>query len=179
VLDFEGNSANCGNVSIYKGSKDNKIGVWNWNLPGSWGYTNGNNQRVINGDEDQPTTFWIHNDNGEYTITSSSNGNQNLDESAYNVGEYPGFSNGGNDGSPNEFGVIATPNYFYENIDQIPMSTLNLPRYLGNDFVQEFGFSFNIDPDNPYWAQMELYLNIHEVMSPGILEIMAENSTVG
>ena len=176
VLDFSGDPANCGNVTVYKGNKNNKVGSWNWNIPGSRRFEEGNSRRVINGDENSTTTFWVHNDNGAFRLTSSSNGNHNLDESGFNAIQYPGWSFGGTDSSAAEFTPMVSPVYFYPNIDYTPMSTLELPAYLGQAFVQNFTFTFNINTMDEYWTNMELYLRVSEVMEPGELMIFSENS---
>ena len=176
VLDFSGDPSNCGNVSVYKGNKTNKVGSWNWNIPGSRRYDEGNSRRVINGDPNSTTIFWIHNDNGAFKLTSSANGNQALDQSNFNAIQYPGWSFGGTDMSAAEFTPMVTPEYFYPNIDYTPMSTMELPAYIGQAFVQNFGFSFTINPMDEYWSNMELVLSISEVIEPGDLIIHSMNS---
>ncbi|MBK7171629.1 MAG: hypothetical protein IPH84_00020 [Bacteroidales bacterium] len=85
VLDFKGERGNCGNVTVYKEdstTKDKtKIRVWNYNLPGSARYADKNAKRVFNGDENKSTTFYIHNDNGEFKLTASCNINRKLAQS--------------------------------------------------------------------------------------------------
>jgi hypothetical protein len=183
VIEFKGSRKGCGNVTVYREDPVTgqrvKVRVWNWNLPGSLRYVTGNNQRVINGDESNPTAFWIHNDNGEFTITVSANGNQNLPQSISNVFEYPGFSSGGRDFSAGEFSEIPFPEYFVESIDQIPFPLQQLPAIIGGEFVQSFGCSFNIITTDPLWTQMRLQIDVAEVFMPGVLDVFTENSPTG
>jgi hypothetical protein len=183
VIEFKGSRKGCGNVTVYREDPVTgqrvKVRVWNWNLPGSLRYVTGNNQRVINGDESNSTAFWIHNDNGEFTITVSANGNQNLPQSISNVFEYPGFSSGGRDGSAGEFSEIPFPEYFVESIDQIPFPLQQLPAIMGGEFVQSFGCSFNIITTDPLWTQMRLQIDVAEVLMPGVLDVFTENSPTG
>lgn len=184
VVDFKGDRKGCGNVSVYSecpvtGQKT-KVRVWNWNLPGSLRYAAGNSKRVINGDMTQPTAFWIHNDNGEFDISVSANGNQTLAQTPSNVAEYPGFSFGGTDNSAGEFMVFYNqPELFIENIDQIPIPLMQLPACMGPGFVEYFGMSFTIDPTDVLWTNMMMQMVISQVLTPGELHVFSENSSVG
>lgn len=183
ILKFEGEENNCGNVTVYKEDpllqQTVKVKEWNWNVEGSAGYQEGNNQRVINGDPLMPCTFWVHNDNnGDFVrVTGSAKGNQDLDESPTNEMAFAGFSFGGNNGSASEFDTLYIPEYFYEDIDQIPLGLNELPAYFGPEYVQFFGFSFGIDQSDPYWQDMYLYLNILEVIQSGEIDIIVEGFT--
>jgi len=182
VVEFEGESGSCGNVTVYKvdpvtGEKI-KVAVWNWNHPGSWGYSSGNERRAINGELTGPTTYWVHNDNGTSRLKVHALGTPVYPESPSNIYSYPGFSNGGTDNSTAEFMPIPLPNYFVENIDQLNLSLHTLPAILGMGFVQNFGFNFQVDPANPFWAGMELVLRVADVMSPGQMLIQAPGSSI-
>ncbi|MFQ5500110.1 MAG: hypothetical protein ACE5FH_10620, partial [Candidatus Zixiibacteriota bacterium] len=102
-LEFKGDSTHCGNVTVYKDSVSGihvlrtKVAVWNWNIPGSAGYVDGNNPRYLNGDSAKATTFWIHNDDGEYSITVTLRTDQPDAESASNENAFAGWSMGGTD----------------------------------------------------------------------------------
>ena len=183
VIDFTGESSNCGNVTVYKVDPATgrlvKVKVWNWNVPGSVGYTPGNNQRVINGTPTGPTTIWIHNDNGAFDIRASANGNQNLPEAGSNATVYPGFSFGGNDNSSGEFAIMVQPSVFIPNIDIIPMQLTSLPARMGTGSVNSLTFTFTIDPTNVFWDEMQLHLDIETVLMPGILTVYSPNSPMG
>ena len=183
VLKIEGENNNCGNVTVYKEDpllqQTVKVKEWNWNVEGSAGYQEGNNQRVINGDPFFPCTFYVHNDNnGDFVrVQGSAKGNQDLEESPTNEMAFAGFSFGGNDGSADEFDQILIPEYFYEDIDQIPFSLSEMPGYFGPGYVQYFGFNFTVNYSDPYWQNMVLHLDIHEVMQPGTLLIIPDDVT--
>lgn len=175
VLEFQGSNKNCGNVTIAKGTKSNIIGELNWNVPGSFGYQPSQNIRTIQGDLDKTTTIWVHNDNGKYKMIAEVKVAPDPQQSLFNDSQYAGFARGGTDNSSAEFTTYVQPALFYEGIDITPMSTLNLPAFMGNGFVQEFGFTFTIHPTDIYWSEMELYLNINQVLEPGMLHIFSEN----
>lgn len=183
VLKFDGEEDNCGNVTVYKEDpllrQTVKVKEWNWNVEGSGGYQEGNNQRVINGDAFFPCTFYVHNDNnGDFVrVQGSAKGNQDLEESPTNELSFAGFSFGGNDGSAAEFDTLYIPEYFYENIDQIPLTLSELPGYFGPGYVQYFGFNFTVNYSDPYWQNIVLHLDIHEVMQPGTLLIIPDDTT--
>jgi hypothetical protein len=182
VIEFDGNSNSCGNATIYVQDpvtgQITKIRVWNWNHEGSYGYVPGNEQRVINGELTGSTTIWIHNDNDTSRLKINVRGAQVLAESASNVFAYPGFSFGGTDNSSLEFGPIVSPSHFVPNIEMIPMSLQSLPSMLGPGGVGNFGFSFQIDPSNALWTDMELKINVSAVMNPGILQIMSPSGSI-
>ncbi len=176
VLDFEGNSNNCGNVTI--NIIDPVTGVikemvLNWNIPGSAGYSPGNKKRVINGDPNKSTTVRVHDDNNGpgYTLTGSCNAVRNLTQSVSNASSFAGFSFGGSDDSSEEFAVLHESTVFLPDIDHIPMHLNMLPAYLGSGFVQNFGCSFAINTSDPYWTNMELQIDVAEVLTPGNLVI--------
>jgi hypothetical protein len=181
VVDFKGDKKNCGNVTVYHEDPSTgevtKKKVWNWNLPNSLLYLTGNNQRVINGDADTATAFWVHNDNGQYTITVSARGNQNLAESGSNQTEYPGFSFGGRDESSGEFFTYENMHSInIYNIDLLPLPLNILPAYMGVSYLKFLAFTFSIIPTDILWTEMALTLFVSEVISPGQFWIYTENS---
>ena len=183
-IDFESDTTSCANVTIYRIDPETddtiKVRVWNWNNPQSQRFQEGNQKRVVNGSDEGPTTFLIHNDaKARFVMKGQSRGNQNLDESPSNAVYYPGFSFGGRDESSREFHNYIQPWYFVEEIDRIPISLNEIPARMGDGFVNTFGFSFNINPTDPYWTNMILTIDVAEVLAPGVLEIVAEGATFG
>ena len=179
ILKFKGdNIKSCGNVTVYledpttKNKK--KVKVWNWNIKDSFRYTNGNEQRVINGVTNSSTTFWVHNDNSEYVITAEVTGNTDLAESASNIIEFPGFSFGGSDMYGYEFGEIFEPFYYYDSIDVLDLHLYDLPAYMGPEEVMEFEFTFDINQSDEFWTDMELYIEVAWVFYPDTLFIFSE-----
>jgi hypothetical protein len=181
VVDFKGDKKNCGNVTVYHEDPSTgevtKKKVWNWNLPNSLLYLTGNNRRVINGDADTATAFWVHNDNGQYTISVSAKGNQDLAESGSNQIEYPGFSFGGRDESSGEFFTYENINGIdIYNIDLLPLPLNILPAYMGVSYLKNLAFTFSIIPTDILWTEMALTLFVNEVISPGQFWVYTENS---
>jgi hypothetical protein len=181
VVDFKGDKKNCGNVTVYQEDPSTgevtKKKVWNWNLPNSLLYLTGNNRRVINGDVDTATAFWVHNDNGQYTITVSARGNQDLAESGSNQTEYPGFSFGGRDESSGEFFTYENMHSInIYNIDLLPLPLNILPAYMGVSYLKFLAFTFSIIPTDLLWTDMILTLFVNEVFTPGQFWIYTDNS---
>ena len=184
VLEFEGDDENCGNVTVNVVDPVTgvvKTIVFNWNIPGSAGYSPGNNKRVINGDPNKSTTVRVHDDNNGagYTLKVSSDATQSLPQSVSNEHSFAGFSFGGTDSSSAEFGNITEPEMMIPNIDQLPLMLNTLPARMGSGFVQTFGFTFTIDTSDVYWKNMQLYLNIIEVSVPTVLMIHSPNCDCG
>jgi hypothetical protein len=181
-VNFQGKANSCGNATVYKENsatgEKTKVKVWNWNHPGSYRYAEGNNQRVINGDLTGKTTFWIHNDNDTSRLTVEVLGSRPFNESASNGPLFPGFSFGGHDLSSGEFFPYPIPTYFVELIDQENLSLLSLPSILGPGYVQQFQFSFQINPADPFWTDMHLILFVNSVSSPNDLLILSPNSSI-
>lgn len=180
ILNFKDDSIiSCGNVTVYKedslGHKI-KVKVWNWNVEGSYRYEAGNEQRVINGDSATSTTFWIHDDDSQFVITSEAKGNHILDESPSNEILYPGFSFGGRDQSGSEFGELIGPYYQYDNIDELGLDLKELPAIMGPDIVSDFKFTFNVEQDDEFWTDMELYLEIAQVFNPDTLYVICDEA---
>lgn len=179
VLDFsEGDSASCGNVTVYKEdsatSEKVKVKEWNWNLVDSHGYEEGNDRRVINGDSSSISTYWVHNDNNEYVITAEIDGMQPLEESPSNALEYPGFSFGGTDNTGLEFGYLMDPSLYFENIDMLGFGLYSLPAHMGPNYVEQLGFSFAVNPTDMFWTEMELFIKVSWVGIPDTIYILSE-----
>lgn len=178
-LTFKG-TGGCGNVSVYCELPDGtkrRIKVWNWNLPGSNGYTAGNNERVFNADPTGNGIYWIHNDNGEFSVTVEPLKTQTLPESPSNQSFFAGFSAGGRDSSAGEFRTIISPTLFVPNADALNFDLTNLPTQIGNCGVGIFGFSFTAAP-NPYWADMELWIRFANVLNPGFLQYQCPTAEI-
>ncbi|MCD4664401.1 MAG: hypothetical protein K8R68_03955, partial [Bacteroidales bacterium] len=179
VLDFKGENKHCGNITIYWVDPETgalKYKVFNWNIEGSAGYSGNNKRRVVNGDADIPTTFWVHNDDGTFVVTANANGNQNLPEDTVNTYEYPGTSLGGNDNSSAEFSFLTQSEIWIENIDQVPFSLNNLPAQMGMGNPIFLGGSFTINPEDIYASSMVLHLDLVEVLQPGVLFVNSSGS---
>lgn len=177
-LKFKG-SGGCGNVSVYKENADGsktRVKVWNWNLPGSAGYSPGNDTRVINADLTGTGIYWIHNDNGAFEVTVDALKDQTLPESASNIPSFAGFSLGGTDNSPLEFGNIVSPGMSIPNIELVPLNLQSVPRMIGPcGGVNGLVVTFNSQP-NPWWGDMELTFVPYQVIQPGALLIQCPSA---
>jgi hypothetical protein len=175
ILEFSGDSTNCGNVTVYKELPDGtkkKVSIWNWNIPGSLGYKLGYNKRAVNADSNSTGRFWIHNDNGAFRLIATSEQKRTETESPHNLHEFAGHSLGGSDGTAAEFSAITVPTLVVENVDQPGFELTQLPREIGLNGVGELITHFT-NYGNEYWSNMELYLNVLDVDQPGELWVDA------
>ncbi len=155
--------------------------VWNWNNPGSYGYTAGNNHRVITTPTDGTGRYKIHNDDhwGGFTIGVEARQTHIYAETPSNIFEYANASFGWTDFSVEEFnpGIVADMWYIdnagLEGFDLLLMPAYICPRGFG---VGELQVYFGEMDDNIFWDDMELWLNILEVPTPGTLNIMVEGA---
>lgn len=171
-LDFEG-TGGCGNVTVWEQTPTGWVRerVWNWNLPGSYLYSPGNESRVIHVPEDGSGIYWVHNDNGEYTVTAESfSGRPDAVEDSSNVLEGFGFSLGADDSTFVEFSVIYGTGHQTWGTDEIGFNLSNVPAILDPyEGVGTYSAYFTALAANQWWTDMELYLNILYVNSPGTL----------
>ncbi len=166
-------SGGCGNVSIY--SEDTagvktRVKVWNWNLPTSYGYANGNEVRVLNVDTSDARKYLVHNDNGEFTVTVASFKTQLLPESASNPQQFSGFSMGGTDSSNAEFGNIVQSVYSISRLDSIGLDLPQVPSVIGNNGVSSLSGNFALY-SNQWHDSMEVIIRVNQVTQPGILQL--------
>jgi hypothetical protein len=157
-ITFSGDSTHCGNCKVYRrknGSSDSTVAIWNWNIPGSYFYSNGNNVRTISCDSTSSGIFWLHNDNGGFTAKAVST-NPHRTTSPSNPEAFAGFSLGGRDESSAEFGeIVAGSHTAHTGLGELLQ---DFPRILGDGGVSELHVIFNIPVQNMYWEDMELFL---------------------
>ncbi len=179
-LTFKG-TGGCGNVSVYREEADGsktRVKVWNWNLPGSSGYSAGNEMRVLNGELTSKGVYWIHNDNGEFSVTVESFRTASLPESPSNISTFAGWSLGGTDNSPSEFGLITGPSHFVVDIEIVPLNLQSVPAILGPcGGVGQLTVTFNPTP-NPYWDNMELHVVPFQVIQGGMLQVQCPSAEI-
>lgn len=181
-LRFSG-SGGCGNVTVYCQEGDGswkKYRVWNWNLPGSFGYSAGNETRVFNGDPTSTGKYRIHNDNGAFTVRAESCPNQDLAETPSNIAEFAGFSVGGSDESSAEFGNIGGPVHIVSGTNQEGFDLETVPRNIGLcGGVGIFEAQYQVDQANEWWSNTYLWLNVLSVSQPGDLSVVINNAEIG
>ncbi|MBN1504189.1 MAG: T9SS type A sorting domain-containing protein, partial [Candidatus Eisenbacteria bacterium] len=182
VVEFSGDSRYCGNVTIYERTTPGwmrKKKTWNWNIPGSALHDPKFKRRVVFVDSTSTGIFWIHNDNGEFRAIVSSMQTRDSVESESNALVYAGFSMGGTDTSALEFGDIHSPLHTITAVTDDGFELNNSPQRIGDGGVLELHAEF-MNGGNPYWSNMELWLNVLEVYKPGELwvDAMAESGLV-
>ncbi len=182
-IEFDG-TGGCGNVTIYEVQPDGtikKIRIWNWNLPGSYGYVEGNETRIINVSPSSTGLFLIHNDNGQFTATAQSYFNRPSPiESPSNISSFAGFSLGSNDSSSAEFGNIFEPEYYICCVNSDDFNLSNIPSMMDPwETVHTLTTQFDISETNAWWGDVELSLDILDVWEPGLLLIGCSDPGIG
>ena len=182
-LEFDGIFVHCGNVTVYKDSVDgehvlkNKVAVWNWNIPGSPGYQSGNEKRYINGDTAQSTSFWIHNDDGSYTLSAQVRTDRPDPESPSNPDEFAGWSLGGTDSRSGEVGQIQTEIVEMNLVNQPGVMLNNMPQLLGGCGTPIVEANHFIPYTTPWHAAMEVRVVVNNVLNPGPLNIFVSHAS--
>ncbi len=179
ILDFSGDSTNCGNCTVYEELADGtkkKRAIWNWNVPGSPGYQPNQNRRVYNADSSSTGRFWIHNDNKEFRVIVTSAQTRTLGPSPTNLETYAGSSHGGDDDSAQEFSDIVVSNLLVNDVDQPGFELSALPQSIGPGGVEQLDVTFT-NYGNPYWSNMELWMDVLDVHQPGELWVEATSES--
>lgn len=172
-LEYKG-SGGCGNTSVYKENPDGtktRIKTYNWNLPGSYGYMPGNNVRCFNVDS-TGGTFWVHNDNGKFTLTATSTVQRDDDSSASNREDFAGGSCGGDDASADEFNYTIVGPHTSLGTFADGFNLQDVPAIIGPcGGADVYTAQFEAPSANSWWGDMELYIKVLGVEIPGQLQI--------
>ncbi len=177
-------SGGCGNVKLYRQNADGsktRIRTWNWNLPRSPGYQEGNENRYYTVPAEGPGTYWVHNDNGKFTMTCFSLVQPQAGTSASNRQDFAGGSCGGSDGSSSEFTHYVAPTWQTFDTFGDEFDLENVPSVIGSAGVWNYLAHFDVPEYNEWWSNLGVWINILEVTEPGILSIgciQAESSLV-
>jgi hypothetical protein len=164
----------CGNVKLYRQNADGsktRIKTWNWNLPRSPGYQPGNENRYYTVPAEGPGTYWVHNDNGQFTMTCFSLVQPQAGTSASNREDFAGGSCGGSDGSSSEFtqhtgATWQTLDTFGDEFD-----LAQVPSHIGFSGVGHYTAQFDVPEYNEWWSDLGVWINVLEVQDPGVLGI--------
>ncbi len=166
-IEFFGESENCGNSTVYCQRKsDNKyikLAQWNWNIPGSARFQNGQNKRRIDADTSGTGMYIIHNNNGPYRIEVSSHnpahagGRNSRVTDPSNREEFAGFNMGWRNQSSGEYTSIVAGALTV--VEQDGMSLGDLPAVLGSGGVASLQVDFEIHAQNPWWESMALAIS--------------------
>ncbi len=172
-FDGDGSTGHCGNVTVWERQEDGtweRERQWNWNLPGSPFFSEGNDQRVIHVPADGTGEYWIHNDDGEHTITVESySGRPDVDESPSNPALGFGFSLGSDDESPAEFGYFMGTGHISFDVDQDGYNLSDVPAFVDPfEGVGQYTATFTVG-EGELWSDMEIVLDVLHVNQPGTL----------
>jgi|GEM_PF-1570085 len=178
-----GSGGNCGNITVWEKQANGsyaRVRQWNWNLPGADLFTPGNNERVLHVPPTGTGEYYVHNDNGQHTITVDAyTGRPDASESPSNDTLSFGWSLGWNDDNWFEFFPIQAPFLTTPGVNQDFFNLQQVPAFMSAfEGVPLWCVQFESFGPPEYWQQMELTLDILNVHQPGQLGIeclLAEN----
>jgi hypothetical protein len=180
ALNFTGLITTTGGVTVYKDSSlatdipKRKIAVWDWNIPGSAGYTSGNEHRVLNAESNRRTHFFVANDSRVFEVTADMYTDQPLVASTSNAYDFPGFSISFTDHSATEFGNIISPTYAYNGCELPGMRLDSVPSQWGSSDII---FGYNVPSLTSWHSDMELRVVVNSVLTPGTLSFVVSGMT--
>ncbi|MBK7140488.1 MAG: dockerin type I repeat-containing protein [bacterium] len=180
---FEGDTSTSATVTMYEdtlflpGFSRHKRAVWSWNIPGSAGYSAGNEVRTVLNSQNKPADFRMRCDEPTFTYTARLRTDQPGTASASNPYDFPGFSVGGQaqgneamNQSPPAFDTVVSP--------ELPGLYLkDVPSRWGTCGSTELVNLFTVPSLTPWHAAMEVRIQVFQVTTPGSIEISLPGGT--
>lgn len=170
-----------GTVTLYEilpnGSRV-RVKIWDWNLAGGVGYEYGNEYRVHNVRDTSTGSFYLHFDDEPSWITVESFCDRpEPAESPSNPEDYALFSLGSLDNSSAEFGYQSNSYHTSYGTDADGFNLSDVPRVIGGtEFVSQYDAHFAPQADNGWWDDMELYIQVLSVYTPGRLQVVCSTA---
>ena len=182
AITFAGDTLYSGDVTVYKDTlvgstwRDKKAAVWKLNIPGSKGYQVGNERRVINAENTATTTYWLRNDSRRFDITADILTDQPYAESGTNTYQGAGFSLGIYNFSNSEFGT--GPYFGHHNIYNPEIPGVFVDTFPNDLPSAEIYVYYDIPTQNQFWTDMEFWVAISNVTTPGPLNMTVSGADV-
>ncbi len=182
VLTFSGDTLYSGDVTVYKdtvhgtGWNPRKAAVWKLNIPGSKGYQSGNERRVINADNSATTVYWLVNDSRHFDMVADILTDQPNGESGSNGDQGAGFSLGHSDNSSSEFGM--GPYWGHHNVYNPELPGVFMDTFPHDLPSAEIYVYYDIPSQNQFWTDMEFWVSISSVTTPGPLNMTVSGADV-
>ena len=184
TFDYQGNWS-CGNSEIVAEEQGTgrwrRLRTWNWNIPYSRGYREGNEHREVTIPEWSTGSIYIHSSASPFTVTAGSRPGSSKADSPSNPEEFAGFSCGGRDSSSWEFGDIIAANSSSYGTGDDGFYFDEVPRRLGSGGVDVYSAHFTAPAGNEYWDDMEINFKVLSVAFTGNLSVQfdqADSSSV-
>lgn len=166
TLTFSGPTKSCGNCEIV--CQDTlgrwiRQSQWNWNVPGSAGYMNGQNTRRIDSAGASNGIYVVHSRSDTFYVKAVS---QNpplppaLETSPSNPQDFSGFAIGWTTGTSDEFGNIATNSYTIADVDEDGFDLSTAPKIIGPGGVETLTANYTIPAVTYWWQNMQVYVGI-------------------
>jgi len=182
VLTFSGDTLYSGDVTVYKDTMSGsdwrlrKAAVWKLNIPGSKGYQPGNERRVINAENSATTIYWLLNDSRRFDITADILTDQPYAESGSNPYQGAGFSLGMHDGSSDDLGTSTPwPHHTVYNPELPGVFMDTFPSVVGDAEIYVY---YDIPSQNQFWTDMEFWIAISGVSTPGPLNMTVSGADI-
>ncbi len=183
TITFTGDTSTSGSVTVYEdsvypgGFTANKRAVWNWNIPGSSGYTSGNSIRTINGVTSDKSTLWMHCDDPGFTYTARLRTDQPNAVSTSNPYDLAGFSVAGQAQGREFMNLIPS---LFDTASSVELPGLILKTassQWGSCGSSEMVSQFSVPSLTSWHAEMEVRIAVHQVVTPGTIDISIPGAT--
>lgn len=165
-LKFSGPARSCGNCEVLCQDTTGKwirLSQWNWNVPGSAGYVNGQNQRRIDSGGASNGIYVVHSRSDSFNVKATSTNPPlppALDTSPSNPETFAGFAVGWTSGNSDEFGSIVANSHTIQNTDDDGFDLTTAPKFIGSGGVENLFAEYTIPVVTYWWEDMQVYVGI-------------------
>ncbi|MBL0063382.1 MAG: hypothetical protein IPP40_18330 [bacterium] len=165
-ITYTGPTSSCGNSEVMcRDTLGNWVRVshWNWNVPGSAGYVNGQNVRRVDAGPGHSGVYVLHSLSDSFNVSVSQINPPLpalLEISPSNPQDYAGFGVGWQSGTSEEFGSHAGGVLVLGNADDIGFNLTDAPKYLGPGGIVNLVAFYDVLQDNYWWQDMQVYVQV-------------------
>ncbi|MBU0509274.1 hypothetical protein KKH27_10605 [bacterium] len=177
-LKFSGDSTSCGNCEVWELDGQGKIVKrlkWNWTIPGSRYHVAGGDERWLHADSNSTGIFIVKNNDSTWSYKVET-WPVDHESSPSNEATFSGFSEGGWNDSPAEFGYPAGPVVV---VNEGPgLNLYTLPAEMSPGGVSTLQVNYEILEQNYWWSAMQWYARFLEVEPNTGIRVQCENALV-
>jgi hypothetical protein len=165
-LKFSGPAKSCGNCEVLCQDTLGKwvrLSQWNWNVPGSAEYVNGQNARRIESSGASNGIYVVHSRSDSFCVKAVSTNPPlppSLDTDISNPEEFAGFAIGWTSGTSDEFGNIVTSSQVLPGADDNGFDLTTAPKILGPGGAEEIEAYYDVLAANYWWSSMQVYVQV-------------------
>lgn len=165
-LKFSGPSKSCGNCEILCQDTLGKWirqSQWNWNVPGSAGYVNGQNMRRIESGGASNGIYVVHSRSDSFYVKATATNPPlppSRDTTPSNPEDFAGFAMGWTNGSSAEFGSLVAGVVNLSDADDDGFDLSTAPSHIGLGGVVNTLVVYDVLVDNYWWQNMQVYVQV-------------------